>query len=39
MDNLNHQLGTDRPILTQYWDWLSGVAHGDFGAVATANRR
>jgi peptide/nickel transport system permease protein len=31
VDNLNHQLGTDRPILTQYRDWLSGLLHGDLG--------
>jgi peptide/nickel transport system permease protein len=31
VDSLNHQLGTDRPILTQYRDWLSGLFHGDLG--------
>ena len=31
VDNLNHQLGTDRPILTQYWDWLTGLFRGDLG--------
>ena len=30
VDNLNHQLGTDRPILTQYWDWLTGLVRGNF---------
>lgn len=24
-------LGLDRPLLTQYGDWVSGVLHGDFG--------
>jgi len=31
VDNLNHQLGTDRPILTQYWSWFTGLLHGDLG--------
>jgi peptide/nickel transport system permease protein len=26
-----HRLGLDRPVLDQYWTWLSGAAHGDFG--------
>ena len=28
---LRHQLGTDRPITTQYVSWLGGLVHGDFG--------
>ena len=28
---LNHQLGTDRPLLVQYWDWISHFARGDPG--------
>lgn len=28
---LDHQLGVDRPLLTQYWTWLTGLVHGDFG--------
>jgi peptide/nickel transport system permease protein len=28
---LDHQLGVDRPLLTQYWDWISGFVHGDMG--------
>jgi peptide/nickel transport system permease protein len=27
----NHQLGTDRPILVQYWSWLSSALRGDLG--------
>ncbi|NTW40444.1 MAG: ABC transporter permease [Cellulomonadaceae bacterium] len=27
-----HELGLDRPLLTQYVDWLAHVARGDFGA-------
>jgi peptide/nickel transport system permease protein len=28
---LNHQLGTDRPLLTQYGDWIGGFVRGDMG--------
>jgi len=28
---LDHQLGVDRPLLAQYWSWLSGLVRGDFG--------
>jgi peptide/nickel transport system permease protein len=28
---LDHKLGVDRPLLTQYWSWLSGLVHGDMG--------
>lgn len=28
---LNAQLGLDRPVLVQYWDWLVGIFNGDFG--------
>ena len=31
VDQLNHQLGTDKPILVQYWNWISGLLHGDLG--------
>jgi peptide/nickel transport system permease protein len=31
VDALDHQLGVDRPVLTQYWDWISGFLHGDMG--------
>ncbi|MGH3038214.1 MAG: ABC transporter permease [Gaiellaceae bacterium] len=31
VDNLNEELGTDRPILTQYWDWVTGLLTGDLG--------
>jgi peptide/nickel transport system permease protein len=26
-----HELGLDRPLLTQFGDWLSGALHGDLG--------
>lgn len=28
---LNHKLGVDRPLITQYWSWVSGLLHGDLG--------
>jgi len=31
VDALNAQLGTDRPILVQYWDWLTSALRGDLG--------
>ena len=29
VDNLNHQLGTDKPVIVQYFNWLKGLLHGD----------
>ncbi len=28
---LDHQLGVDRPLITQYWSWISGAVHGNLG--------
>jgi peptide/nickel transport system permease protein len=28
---LDVQLGVDRPLLTQYWSWISGLVRGDMG--------
>jgi peptide/nickel transport system permease protein len=28
---LDHQLGSDRPLLTQYWTWITGALHGNLG--------
>ena len=28
---LDHQLGVDRQLLTQYWTWVTGLLHGDMG--------
>jgi peptide/nickel transport system permease protein len=28
---LNHTLGVDRPLVVQYWTWVSGVVHGNLG--------
>lgn len=30
-------LGLDRPVLVRYWDWLTGVVHGDFGNNIAGN--
>src|SRR5580765_7096768 len=29
---IRHQLHLDRPFLVQYWEWLSGVHHGNLGS-------
>lgn len=29
---LRAELGLDKPLLVQYWDWLSGVLQGDMGS-------
>jgi peptide/nickel transport system permease protein len=29
--NLGHELGLDRPLLIQYWDWISHFVRGDMG--------
>jgi peptide/nickel transport system permease protein len=31
VDSLNARLGTDRPVLVQYFDWLGGALTGDLG--------
>ncbi len=31
LDILRHDLGLDRPMIVQYFDWLGDVAHGDLG--------
>jgi len=28
---LDHQLGVDRPLVAQYWSWISGFVHGNMG--------
>lgn len=35
VDALNDQLGTDRSVLTQYWEWASGLVQGDLGTSLT----
>jgi peptide/nickel transport system permease protein len=31
VDQLNHEMGTDRPLLVQYGDWIAGFLTGDLG--------
>jgi peptide/nickel transport system permease protein len=31
VQNLDHQLGVDRPLVTQYWSWISGLVRGNMG--------
>jgi len=35
VDALNDQLGTNRSIVVQYKDWVSGLVHGDLGTSLT----
>ena len=28
---ITHELGLDRPLVEQYWQWIDGLAHGDLG--------
>jgi peptide/nickel transport system permease protein len=34
---LNEELGTDRPIYEQYWDWMSSFVQGDLGQSYNLN--
>jgi peptide/nickel transport system permease protein len=34
-----HAAGLDKPLLEQYWHYIVGVAHGDFGKALTENTR
>lgn len=35
---LNERMGLDRPLLVQYWDWLSSFLTGDLGPDATSQQ-
>jgi peptide/nickel transport system permease protein len=35
VDALNEQLGTNRSLVSQYVDWVSGILHGDLGTSLT----
>jgi peptide/nickel transport system permease protein len=35
VQNLDHTLGVDRPLLTRYLTWIGGLLHGDFGTSYT----
>jgi peptide/nickel transport system permease protein len=32
---LDHQLGADRPLVVQYWSWITGLLHGSMGTSYT----
>jgi peptide/nickel transport system permease protein len=34
---LRHEYGLDRPMMVQYFDWMGGVFHGDFGVSILTN--
>jgi peptide/nickel transport system permease protein len=34
---VRHGMGLDRPAVRQYWEWLSGVLHGDLGRSYFSN--
>jgi peptide/nickel transport system permease protein len=36
--DLRHQFGLDRPLLEQYWTWLTGLVHGDLGISFTSRQ-
>ncbi|HTR86156.1 MAG TPA: ABC transporter permease [Reyranella sp.] len=33
-----HELGLDRPLAEQYWQWVDGLAHGDLGYAYVSER-
>ena len=37
-DRIRSTLGLDRPPIIQYFDWLAGILHGDFGTSFITNR-
>ena len=38
LTKLRHELGLDKPWPVQYWDWATGVLHGDFGESLRTRR-
>jgi peptide/nickel transport system permease protein len=37
IDKLRHEFGLDRPLIVQYFSWIGGMFHGDFG-ISIINR-
>lgn len=35
---IRHMIGLDKPILTQYWEWVVGLLHGDMGKSLWSQR-
>ena len=38
IDDITKQLGFDKPLYQQYWEYLSGIVQGDFGTTITDRR-
>ena len=38
IDEMRHQLGLDKPVLLQFFDYLRGLVHADFGVSLKSNR-
>jgi len=38
VEQVRHNLGLDKPAWQQYWDWITGVLHGDFGLSLNQHR-
>src|SRR5213592_1922326 len=38
IDQRRRAAGFDRPLLSQYWDYLSGILHWNFGTSITDNQ-
>ena len=34
---MRHEFGLDKPIMVQYFDWMAGIIHGDFGKSILQN--
>lgn len=35
---INRELGLDHPVYVLYWNWISGIVHGDFGMSYTGGQ-
>ena len=38
IEAVRHEFGLDKPIILQYFDWITGVVHGDFGVSISLRR-
>lgn len=38
IENLMHEMGLDRPVVTRYFEWIGGILHGDFGTSYSYNQ-
>ncbi|MBS1677741.1 MAG: ABC transporter permease [Actinobacteria bacterium] len=39
IEKITEQFGFDRPVVVQYWDWLSHAVRGDFGTTFQSGQR